>query len=121
MIFATSCKLNASPGPSPGAPLKSDCVAYQTETRASVARRARYSCPAAGTHSTNSRGEVDSVKEIKHVRPKLNLNSLGNRNVFDNRKIDRSEAWPIVFVAREVPDPGYRNRERRRIPPLCAS
>ena len=71
-----------------------DGVAHQAEpvgSRASPVSKGRcqkrvslYGCSATTAHSSDARGQVDPVEEVKHIRAELDLDPLGNRDVLDN-------------------------------------
>src|SRR5258707_12091310 len=72
--------------------------------------------PAAG-------GQVDPVKQVKHLRPKLYFQALANRNVLEHRKIHGTVSRRIKLVPRHVAEEGGRAGaiEGRRIDPLFPS
>src|SRR5215469_12839765 len=110
-----------------GAVEVADGVTYLTKPAAGSANP-RFCCGVGRASAANrpyARGQVDTVEEVEEVRPELDLDSLGNGDVLDEREIYIAETGAVEFVSRKVVCSARASRtsrraERGRVPPLYA-
>src|SRR5882724_3196090 len=106
MIFAASCMLKASPGPIPGAPLKSPMVSLTIP----VLR-----------FRTRTGSEVNAVQEVIGLHAQLNFDALGNWDVLEYGEIDGPVPRTMESIASEDRCAGADGRKGGRIPPLFSA